>query len=225
MPRASKQSTLRFPLSAIFSSEANVRLLREMFRHGGELSAPEIGKRAGVSRQHVLRTLHGLGELGIVEAVGVSGHPSYRVRAAYPLHDVIAALFLTEEERFSAVREAIRTAAGTDPVPEAIWIYGSVARKEDTPGSDLDVAVVLPDDLVEHATGEMRERLWPAEESLGFSASIVGISPQDVLRLSTGDPWWTTLARDAMVLAGPDPERLAARIRRRNKIEQPPPEA
>jgi predicted nucleotidyltransferase len=225
MPASTKQSTLRFPVSAIFSSEANVRLLRELFRHGGELSAPEIGKRAGVSRQHALRTLYSLGELGIVEAVGVSGHPSYRVCVTYPLHEVISALFLAEEERFSAIREAIRTAAGTDPSPEAIWLYGSVARKEDTPRSDIDVAIVFPDDLVEHAAGEMRERLSPAEESLGFSASIVGIGPHDVLRLSAGDPWWTTLARDAITLAGPDPERLAARIRRRNKVKQQSPEA
>lgn len=219
-PSSNRQSVLRRPLSAIFGSEGNVRVLREMFRHGAELSAPSIAERAGLSRQHVLRVLGGLNELGVTEAVGVGRHPSYRIRPAHFLHASMDSLFRDEEARFQRIRDAIRVSAGADPAPVAVWLYGSVARGEDTPRSDVDVTVVIGKADVERETQEMRERLRAAEESLGFSASVVGISSSDVLRLSPDDSWWGAMARDAIALVGPDPARLAARLRRDQQLAQ-----
>ncbi|MEX2608841.1 MAG: nucleotidyltransferase domain-containing protein [Gemmatimonadota bacterium] len=216
-PPSTSQSALRFPLSAIFSSEGNVRVLRELFRHGGELSAPSIAKRVGLSRQHTTRILRGLAALEVVESVGVGGHPSHRARRIHPLYAVLDGLFHVEAQRFGEIADAIRTAARADPPPEAVWLYGSVARREDTPGSDVDVAVVIPggDMAVDRAADEIRERLARSEETLGFSASVVAISLDDVLRLSAGDSWWTNVTREAIALDGPDPAQLAAHMRRK----------
>ena len=220
-PPSTSQSALRFPLSAIFASEGNVRVLRELFRHGGELSAPSIAKRVGLSRQHTARILGGLAGLRVVEAVGVGGHPSYRARQTHPLYLVLDGLFHAEAERFREIGDAVRTAArSADPPPEAVWLYGSVARGEDIPGSDVDVAIVIQGDVeVDRAADEIREKLTRAEESLGFIASVVAISPDDVVRLSAEDSWWTNMTREAIALEGPDPERLAARIRRRKNLQ------
>ena len=193
-------------------------MLRELVRHGGALAAPALAERAGLSRQHVLRVLDGLVELGIVETLGVGAHPAYRARGEHPLHPPLAALFQAEEARFSRVAEAIRVAARE---AEAVWLYGSVARGDDTAASDVDIAVVIGGGEVERTADEVRARLAPVEEALGIRVSVVGLDTEDVLRLSEGDPWWRSVAEEAVALAGPDPERLAARLRRRAAGTQP----
>jgi predicted nucleotidyltransferase len=218
MPRpTARQSVLRFPVTSLLGGEANVRVLRELVRHGAELSAPTIAKRAGLSRQHALRVVNGLAEAGAVERVGVGGHPSYRIRRGHPLHAGLEAIFRAEEERFRAVEDAIRSAASG---AEAVWLYGSVARGDDSAGSVVDVAVVIDAPDVEDVVDGIRARLREREDALGISVSVVGIGPADVVRLSGGDPWWSSLVHEAIPLAGPDPERLSARIRRAQRIEQ-----
>ena len=212
-PPKAAQGALRFPLTVILGSEANVRVLRELFHHGGELSAPAIARRVGLSRQHVHRILGALTELKVVDRVGVGGHPSYRARESFPLHGILEELFRAEKERYQAIIRGVLEAVQDKPVV-AVWLYGSVARGEDTARSDVDVALVVEDADVDRITDAVRERLRPAEESLGINVSVVGMDPDDVLRLSAGDPWWDNVVRDAVALAGPDPERLAGRIRR-----------
>lgn len=213
-PPIAQQSVLRFPLSAIFATEGNVRVLREMLSHGSELSAPAIAERVGLSRQHVLRIVSGLADLGIIEAVGVGRHPTYRGHRAHPLYDSIVKLFRAEEERFRRVRDAILAATTTEPLVESVWLYGSVARGEDRVRSDVDVAVVIGAEDIDRVTDEIRNRLRAAEEALGFNTSIVGLGPADVLRLRVGDPWWAAVTRDAITIHGPTPERLATRLAR-----------
>lgn len=218
-PRAT-QGVLRYPLTAILGNEANVRVLRELFQHGGEINAPLLAQRAGLSRQHVHRLLRGLEEIKVVERVGLGGHPSYRARKTFPLHGILEELFRAEREKYQEVSRAILTATESNSFVMAVWLYGSVARGDDTAKSDVDVAVVVNAPDVERVTDDVRERLRPAEEALGIDVSVVGIDPDDVLRLSDGDPWWNNVVRDAIALDGPDPERLASRIRRDRKMDE-----
>lgn len=211
MPPAAIQSFLRFPLGPIMGSDGNIRVLRELFLHGGELSAPTIAARIRVSRQHVLRVLNALVALHVVEAVGVGGHPSYRVRMGHPLHDAIEALFDAERSIFEQVSDGILQATAVDPEPISVWLYGSVARAEDTAASDVDVAVVVQANELDRVADEIRSKLLRVEDSLGIAISLVAIDLDDISRLSDGDPWWDDLVRDAIVLSGPDPRRLAAR--------------
>lgn len=208
-----RQSTLRYPLSAVLASEGSVRVLRELFRHGGELSASGIARRVGLTAKHVRQVLGSLADLELVEPVGPGRYFSYRIRAEHPLHSALDALFRAEEERFDGVLEAVREAA-REAAPRAVWLYGSAARGDDRTGSDVDVALVAEEQDVERTVAEVRERLREPGDALGVSYSVVGLTPGDVLRLSAGDPWWNGLRADALTLLGPDPERLAAQVGR-----------
>lgn len=214
-PPATHQSFLRYPLSLILASEGNVRVLRELLRHGGELNSPTIAKRTGVSPQHVRHVLGGMVATGVVEEVGQGRYRSYRGNVEHPLHPILSELFRQEEIRFDEVLAAIRAAVAADSEGVlSVWLYGSVARGEDVVGSDVDVAVVVSDGEVEALVSRVRDRLREAESRLDVRFSVVGLDAADVLRLADGDPWWMSMRTDALTLIGADPSRLATQLRR-----------
>jgi DNA-binding IclR family transcriptional regulator len=60
MARANHQSAQRYPLTSILGTDAGVRLARELARHGGELSAPDLVRRTGLAKASVARGLEAL---------------------------------------------------------------------------------------------------------------------------------------------------------------------
>ncbi len=211
MARSSPQSIQRYPLTAILGTEANVRLLRELSRHGGQLSAPSLVQRTGLAKTSVWAGLAALEQAGAVAIAGSGRARLYNIRADHPLRAALDALFEAEERRFDAILEAVRAAArGYGRRILAVWIYGSAARGEDRVGSDLDIAVVAANDAVAAVSEAMRDALRPSGDRLGFVPSVVGLAPADAARFAKQrQRWWTEIARDAIVLLGPSPDELA----------------
>jgi predicted nucleotidyltransferase len=141
----------------------------------------------------------------------------YRINDRHLLAASLNALFEAEAARYARIREAMSAAVYTiQPSVLAAWIYGSVARGEDRLGSDLDLAVVAPAADLEPAEHAVREALAVSGEELGFVASVVGLDPDDVTRLSDQkDPWWAAVVADALVVLGPRPEELARQLHHR----------
>lgn len=214
-PLATPHGFLRYPLSLVLATEGNVRVLRELVRHGGELNPPALARRTSVSAQHVRQILAGLVAARVVEEVGQGRYLSYRVREDHPLYSALDELFRREEERFQAVLDAVREAVGAEhPEALSVWLYGSVARGEDSVESDVDVAIVTASDEVEPVVNRVRERLEEHGRNLDVQYSVLGLDTDDVLRLSQGDPWWKELREDAFTLLGHDPASLATLLKR-----------
>ena len=216
MSRPEPQSALRYPLTRILRAEANVRVLRELVRHGGELSAPSVAMRTGLSRSSVHQTLGSLAAVGIAEAIGSGKVVLHRLRRGHPLAPAVERLFEAEEERFTAILVALRDAAeGCGDEVMAVWLYGSVARGADDAGSDVDIAVVVKAGTAAQVEETMRDRLREAEDALGFSASIVVVDTSDIVRLAAeADPWWKAVSGDARPISGAAPDALLSRLRR-----------
>lgn len=214
MPRSSQTSVLRYPLTTILGTEANVRVLRELAQHGGQLSAPLIAARTRLARSNVWVGLTALVEAGVVSEAGAGRTRLYALRSGHPLAAAISALFERENDRFERILDSVREAARSrEPGVLAVWIYGSVARGEDRPTSDLDIAVVTTEDRRGAIIDPMKEALHVSGEALGFRPSIVGITEQDVVRnVRDATPWWIEVARDALALLGPRPDELARQL-------------
>jgi predicted nucleotidyltransferase len=216
MAKHPRQSALRYPLTAILGSVATLLTLRELMRHGGELSAPSLVTRTGLAKASVRSALGTLEAMKIVEALGAGRSRLFRVRMAHPLAPALDGLFLEEEKRFDAVLDAVRTAAGSCDGLVAAWLYGSAARGEDQEASDLDVAIVGEPGTAPRIEEVVREALRDAGDRLAFHASVVAIDTDDVLRLDReNDRWWAGAARDALRLLGDPPDILLERLKRR----------
>lgn len=215
MPRSSPQSTQRYPLTWLLGTEANVRLLRELSRHGGQLSAPSLVTRTGLAKTSVWAGLAALQQIGMVSVAGTGRARLYSMRPNCMLRASLDALFDAEERRFQAILESIREAARAwRPQPVTVWLYGSVARGDDRPGSDLDIVVITTASPSQRELDSIRDALHVAGESLGFAASVVGLGATDIARLvRERDPWWATIESEALVITGHRPNELARRLR------------
>lgn len=230
-PPVRPQSTFHHPLTGVLAGEGSVRLVRELVGQGAPLSPRALADRTGLTIQGTRRALKRLVALGVVDAIGTSDRSLFEISRGHPLAAPLAALFAAEGARTARVAAALRAAIARSPVPVvAAWMYGSVARGEDTPASDVDVAVVFDVDehagsgarrrrggsagpSVEDAVSGLRDALAPLEAQERVTLSLVGVSLADVARLTAGDPWWAAVERDAVALVGLAPAAVAARAR------------
>lgn len=211
-----RQSALRHPLTTLLGSNANLRTARALFAHGGEMSAPLLVNHTGLAKASVGKALATFVAMGAVEVIGLGRSRLYRVRHAHPLFAALNALFDAERARFDAILSAVKEAADASKDIIAIWLYGSVARAEDSERSDVDIAVAAQKGKAAAVRESFAKRLEIAETRYCFHPSIVAIDTEDIVRLASFvDPWWTTLSRDAVALKGDNPVITASRLIKR----------
>lgn len=119
-----------------------VRVARVLADHGGSLGVSDIARRARLALPSTRTALRRLLESEVVTAVGAGRSMVCALRPEHPLAPALTVLFAAEREQADTVLGAIRyAAAALRPAPLAVWLYGSVARGEDEPTSDIDIAL------------------------------------------------------------------------------------
>ena len=219
-PPSHPQSHLQHPLSRILGNEASVRLLRVLATRGLPLSVSQLDKECGLSARGTRLALENLIRVQVVSQLGAARSRLYCIDPRHPLTGAITHLFQDEMQHWNSMLNGVREVLKAQQVTSA-WYYGSVARGEDTPASDFDLAIIVPDDTaVESVTETVRLALQAVEDRHQVRCSVVGLSDADVLRMCEGhDPFWENMTRDAKVLDGPRPEQYAARLQRRRQDE------
>lgn len=187
--RATRQSTFRQPLDELLGTVSCVRVLRELTLHGQPLSASELAERTALSRPSAGDAVTKLVELKVVETIGTGRYVQYRLRDSHFLARALQDLFRQETRRRKRVFEALReTAEGADPGPRAVWLYGSVARGEDRPGSDLDLLVVAASSENRQALGDLfRDALADLEDRWDLPPSSVVLVTEAEVREGMDD--------------------------------------
>ena len=207
------KSFARQPLDVILTGTASVRVLRALLAHGGLLSVSRLAGDTLLTPNGTRDAMALLERAGVVESLGSGRTRLYRAIAAHPVVIALDALFAAERARFEAMLAGL-TAACDVPAVSAAWLFGSVARGEDTRDSDLDLAVVVdaPEPNVDTIADAVRERAREHERRLGFTSSIVAVSVGGLRRLRAERArLWSELLHDARVLRGPSPAQIAER--------------
>lgn len=219
MARSLPQSAHRYPLTIALGSEACIRVARELAMHGGQLSNAELVRNTRLAPATVPRALTALIDTRLVRASGSGRSRLYHLRHT-ALTAALTSLFVTEAKRFDDMLEAARRAAWmADPGALALWLYGSIARGDDGPASDLDLTLVLGPAAPHTASEDFRDRLARPGRQHGFDPKVVTLTADELVRLTDEkDPWMVSMRFDVRVLFGTDPDQLTAMIRRARNL-------
>jgi uncharacterized protein len=164
-----------------------------------EFGAEELSARVGVARPNVFQALRYLEMDGIVNRRAVGKKHLYRAAVDHPLYPELKGIaiktFGGQEQVLRALRE--------DPRVLFAAIYGSVARGDENPRSDIDVLVVVADEDAEESDYRVASRLAVASHQIGRSvhSSIHSLREFHSLR-RTNDVMRSILSSPLVVLKG-----------------------
>lgn len=204
------QSFTRFPLTLLFGAPAHVRVLRELVLHGGALSVAQLSQGSGLTMAAVRMALDNLERQRAIRAHGAGRSRVFEAHPSNPLLPALNSLFAAERSQWTTLLEALRAGLDHQQAVRAAWLYGSVARGDDDPSSDLDIAVLAEDDTTE-TVRTIVEDLIAANSAL--QASVIVITPEEILRGDVNAGWFDQVARNHKILKGRDPQTEKARCR------------
>lgn len=181
------------------------RVLAVIFGNPGRsFYANEIIARAGSGTGAVQRELARLESAGLVTVTRVGKQKHFQANPAAPVYDELRGLILKTAGLGDVLREALAPLVAQI---RAAFVFGSVARREDTARSDIDVFVVS-DTL---GTPDLYQTFVDAERRLGRRVSPVVYDANEFERAIAGANAFVTrvLTRPKIWLIG-DERDLAA---------------
>lgn len=212
MPAPSQtQSHLRHPLTLLLGSAGQVRVLRALATARSPQPAPQVAATAGLTPQGARGVLDAMTRQRLVKALGSGRTQLYELNTGHPLAPAMAALFQAEHQRWDGLMGAIRDALDRHGAVAAAWLYGSVARGDDVPDSDMDIALLVGSQAV---ADEVREALMPLEDAQQVRISLTALTAKDLAALPEDDPWWVNVVREGRVLKGAAPDQARRRLAR-----------
>jgi predicted nucleotidyltransferase len=166
------------PTSVLFG-EDNRRLLGLLLMRPGQgFHLREIARLAGVDAGNAQRALKRLAQAGLVTGTRSGNQLRYEANRDSPIFPELQGLFRKTTGLADVLREAL------EPLARRIafaFVFGSIARGEEGPASDIDLLVVgeVPFDEVVAA-------LYPVHQQLGREVNPVVLTPAE-FRLRVGE--------------------------------------
>lgn len=199
-------------MTALLGSAGNVRVLRALAANPAPQSAPQLAVTAGLTPPGTRGVLGVLARQRLVKAHGSGRTQLYELNTEHPLASSLVALFQDEQRRWDGLMGSIREVLERQGAAvSAAWLYGSVARGEDSSASDMDIALVVRSHAV---ADQVREALMPLEDAQQIRISLTALTAKELAALPEDDPWWVSVVRDGRVLKGAAPEQARRRLTR-----------
>jgi len=136
-----KTSFLNSPLNWVFSAPSNIAVIRALKDSREGMSGRAAARAAGFTHQACRRALGDLEAAGIIVRQG-AGHTQL-VRLNFEnmlVKEALLPMFRAEKSFLESVRLQIRKEFGR--YARTATLFGSAARKEDEPGSDVDILLI-----------------------------------------------------------------------------------
>lgn len=116
------------------------KILALLFVHSDDtFYLNEIVRRAGMGKGTIARELENLRAAGIITAVKVGNQNRYRANADCPVYDELKSLV---RKTFGLAEEIAGALDEFSSRISCAFIYGSLAKGEEKPGSDLDLMII-----------------------------------------------------------------------------------
>lgn len=202
------------PISSVIPS-AHGAILAVLAHADAPLSGRQIAKLAGgqVQQPRANDVLRELTEAGIVSCERHASVHLYRLNRDHVVAEAIMMLANLRERLIQRMREAV---LGWVIAPVAVWMFGSAARGDAGPHSDIDVLIVRHDavDVDSESWQQQLSNLSSAVAAWsGNDCQILEFSRSELAELVASDERLVTeLRSDALVIAGISPLRLLGRV-------------
>jgi predicted nucleotidyltransferase len=140
------------PLDDLFATGSHVRVLRALaaLPPAAAVSGRELARRAGVSQPTARDVLASLERQGVLCVARALKRDSHRLNADHILVPIVRGLFDQERSIAADVEASITGVVQNLADVRAAYLFGSAARGDMRPDSDVDVAVEssrpIPDD-------------------------------------------------------------------------------
>ncbi|MCC6831912.1 MAG: nucleotidyltransferase domain-containing protein [Thermoleophilia bacterium] len=175
----------------IITLPVDADVLRALAGVDAELTGRQVTEltRGGHSGT-VYRSLERLTRLGLLHSRKAGRASLYRFNREHLAGDAVMALVSLRSAMLTELRDAI---ARLDPPPVSAALFGSAARGDGGPDSDLDIAIIGGPGDADPAT----RRAWDAqidamtttlERRLGNRIGVHEIGPADAIRLAASRP-------------------------------------
>ena len=133
----------REPLDDILGNKLKLRILRLFCMTRGEYTGREMAKLTGYSQTYAIRALADLEANGLLFRRHVGRSHLYSLNDAHMMVEELTRLFNLERDALERLVQRFKDALGDDLL--SIIVFGSVARGEERPDSDIDMVLKLRD--------------------------------------------------------------------------------
>lgn len=188
-------------LERLLGSKSRARLLTIFVTHPGQdFYAQRLTTMTGLAESSVRYELRRLERLGVLIARPEGRERYYRIDDRHPLFPELKQLVYKTSGLGEILQEAL---AGTSGV-EVAFIYGSVAKGEERPTSDLDLFILGTPDREKLAAA-----LEDAERRLGREINLVTMTMDEWrARISAGEGFVEEILRSPKILLVGDERSL-----------------
>lgn len=186
------------PLNQLFANEARIQILRTLFKFPGEFTGRHIARLSHLPHSTARLNLVSLEASDMLNVKYAGRSKLYSLNTDNILYKPLADLFSAEKSVLGKLEgRLINTLLGDVKTKDALAhasLYGSVARGDERPGSDIDVLLVF-----EHTVDEshLNQVLEPLEDdiskSFGKHLHIMTVE------CKTSDSKWRDLLRPTFV--------------------------
>ena len=175
-------------------------VLAALLRTGAPLTGRGVHALVGESHSlgAVQQALRDLGRLGLTSTETVGRAGVHRINEE---HEAVVSLRLLVSPLEMLTRVVADHAQGTD----AVIVFGSVARGEAHAASDVDLAVIAPEDW--DGRVELQEQVYAR---LGNNCDVIHLTAEQFTDDGGREPVIAEIRRDGVVLSGRIPRRSRA---------------
>ena len=195
------------PVEALIPG-AQGRVLGALARVDAELPVSTLAAVAGVGRTRASAVLGQLADLGVVSRREVGPTVLVRLERRNAVGELVAGLAALRRRVIEALRQL---AAGLDPPPVSLFLFGSLARGNAGPASDIDFLAVRPEGADQARwAASLTEFSSQARILTGNRIQVLDYELSDLRRRYTTDDdaagslFWRSVAEDALTLVGAD---------------------
>ncbi len=179
-------------MDELLTSRTRGRLLTIFLTHPTEeYYLRELVRRAGLSLRAVQHELARLERIEIVQSRRQGQHKYYRANERHPLFADLKRIIYKTTGLGDTLREALEPLKGI----ETAFVYGSVAKGDERPASDVDLLLIGEPDA-----DHLHEGIRKAEGTLGREVSYVTMSTSEWReRRASQDPFVAEVTRSSKI--------------------------